>query len=194
MKDRVVRIDRIICKIIQSPLHTSFTITELRKEYIRCMPEQSSISPTKIQRFIYKQLGRLVRLGWVSRSGAHMSRNIQYRVMELPKGIILKQTESLISQESQSELNICTHNAHHNSSRALHASSLHKIETTLSKVRMDFIATLGEAETYKVILAEHPYLRAKLENTYHLSRDKSSNLMGQLRALEQTVKILEEQL
>lgn len=193
MKERVVRIDRIICKIIQSPLHTSFTITELRKEYIRCMPENSSISPTKIQRFVYKQVGRLVRLGWVSRSGKHMSRNIQYRVMELPNGITLKPTESLIAQDLHSEPSISTHSTNHNSSKALETISLHDIEAKLSKVRMDFIATLGEAETYKAILAEHPCLREKLEDTYHLSRNQSSNLMGQLRALEQTVKILEEQ-
>ena len=116
-----------------------------------------------------------------------MSRNIQYRVMELPNGITLKPTESLIAQEPHSEPSISTHSTNHNSSKAL------DIEAKLSKVRMDFIATLGEAETYKAILAEHPCLREKLEDTYHLSRNQSSNLMGQLRALEQTVKILEEQ-
>jgi hypothetical protein len=81
-----------------------------------------------------------------------------------------------------------------NSSPAHAASYLLNIQAKLKSVRMDFISSLGEAETYKSLLTEHPFLREKLEATYHLTRDKSLNLMGQLRALEHTVKILEEQL
>lgn len=194
MTERIFALDSLLSEILQSPKLSSFTITELRIEYMQRIPDKFSPPPHKVQRYLYKQVGRLVRLGWVTKDGRPMSRDMQYRVLQLPKGITLDLTEPPYQQESQSEPssdNLCTVR---NPSPAHAASYLHDIQAKLKSVRMDFISSLGEAETYKSLLAEHPFLREKLEATYHLSRDKSLNLMGQLRALEHTVKILEEQL
>ncbi|MDO8272042.1 MAG: hypothetical protein Q7U82_08990 [Gammaproteobacteria bacterium] len=121
-----------------------------------------------------------------------MSRNAQYRVQDLPQNFTLNLVEPVFGRLDVSLPTAKTPNGVAASSTSPTASSFHEIETNLNEIRMQFIATLGEAETYKSILAEHPCLREKLESTYHKSRDKSSNLMGQLRALEQTVKILAE--
>jgi hypothetical protein len=193
MTERIFALDSLLSEILHSPKLSNFTITELRIEYMQRIPDNFSPSPHKIQRYLYKQVGRLVRLGWVTKDGRPMSRDMQYRALHLPKGITLDLTEPPYQQESQSEPTsdkFCTNR----DSRPPAASYLHDIEAKLKSVRMDFISSLGEAETYKSLLAEHPFLREKLEATYHLSRDKSLNLMGQLRALEHTVKILEEQL
>jgi hypothetical protein len=193
MKERTFPIDQILSEIIQSSRLVSFTITELRKEYMSCMPGCSSHSPNEVRRYLYKQVGRLVRIGWLSKDGERMSRNIKYRIIELPAGTILKQTEPWIAQETQSEPSICSLNTDLNPSKAIEASSLHDIEAKLNKVSVDLIATVGEAETYRAILDEHPWLQEKLKDTYLITKNKSLNLMGQLRALEQTVKILGEQ-
>ena len=157
------------------------------------IPRESSPSATQVRRYLYKQVVRLIRLGWVERDGKPMSRNVQYRVLELPKGITLDLTEPPFEQESKSEPGsdkLCIDR----NSPAPSASSLQDIKAKLKSVRMDFISSLSEAETYKTLLAEHPFLREKLEATYHSSRDKSLNLMGQLRAFEHAVRVLEEQL
>ncbi|MBU2098305.1 MAG: hypothetical protein KKD00_06060 [Gammaproteobacteria bacterium] len=193
MKERVFALDRLLGEILESPRFSNFKITGLRSEYMSRIPRESSPSATQVRRYLYKQVVRLIRLGWVERDGKPMSRNVQYRVLELPKGITLDLTEPPFERESQTELGsdkFCTNR----DSRASAASYLHDIQAKLKSVRMDFISSLGEAETYKSILAEHPFLSEKLEATYHASRDQSLNLMGQLRALEHTVKILEEQL
>ncbi|MDO8273399.1 MAG: hypothetical protein Q7U82_16005 [Gammaproteobacteria bacterium] len=123
-----------------------------------------------------------------------MSRNVEYHVQEMPTAITLSLTEPAFGQKLPAESDTESFITDRISNPTPAASSLHHIEAKLKSVRMDFISTLGEAETYKSILADHPCLRERLEDFYHRSRDQSLSLMGQLRALEHTVKILEEQL
>lgn len=194
MKERVFALDRILSEIMRLPDFSSFTITQLRSEYMRLIPGRSSPSATQVRRYLYKQVGRLVRIGWVERHGVPMSRDVEYRVQELSKAITLRITEPAFGPELPPESDTETLTTARNSTPTLAVGSLHDIEAKLKSVRMDLLSTLGEAETYKSILADHPCLREQLEAIYHLSRDQSLNLMGQLRALENTVKILEKHL
>lgn len=189
MKTRTFALDRFLAEIIQTPSFSSFTITRLREEYMSYVPGLPS-SQTAVRRYVYKQVGRLVRLGWVERDGEHMSRDAQYRVRELPAGVSLRLIEPTIRPLSTP---IEKSRGDSGSFASPKAGSFQNIEARLKQVRMDFIATLGEAETYKSILAEYPCLRDKLQDSYHRTRDQSSNLMGQLRALEHAVKVLEQQ-
>ena len=182
--------DRFLAEIIQLPAFSIFTITELRVEYMRYVPGLSLSQSSEVRRYVYKQVGRLVRLGWVERDGEPMSRDAQYRVKELPAGVTLSLVEPAIRPLSTQ---IERSRVHTVSAPSPKAGSFQDIEARLKQVRMDFIATLGEAETYKSILAEYPCLRDKLQDSYHRTRDQSSNLMGQLRALEQAFKVLKQQ-
>lgn len=119
-----------------------------------------------------------------------MSRDAQYRVKELPAGVTLSLIEPPIRPLSTPPE---TSRGDTVLAPSPKTGRFQDIEAKLRRVRMDFIATLGEAEMYKSILAEHPCLRVKLQDSYHRTRDRSSNLMGQMRALEQAVKILEQQ-
>jgi hypothetical protein len=49
---------------------------------------------------------------------------------------------------------------------------------------------MGEAERYKQLLDEMPHLRDKVESEYLEARDRSSRLLGHLRAVEKTLKTL----
>ncbi|MNG31699.1 hypothetical protein D3C84_1175500 [compost metagenome] len=49
---------------------------------------------------------------------------------------------------------------------------------------------MGEAERYKLLLDEMPHLRGKVEGEYLEARDRSSRLLGHLRAIEKTIKTL----
>ena len=49
---------------------------------------------------------------------------------------------------------------------------------------------MGEAERYKQLLGDMPELREKVEDDYLEARDRSSRLLGHLRAVEKTLKTL----
>ncbi|MDH1930483.1 hypothetical protein [Pseudomonas sp. GD03696] len=52
------------------------------------------------------------------------------------------------------------------------------------------LTSVGEAECYKQLIAEMPQLKNEIENDYIQARDRSSRLLGHLRAVEKTLKLL----
>ncbi len=58
------------------------------------------------------------------------------------------------------------------------------------EVRLDFLSSMGEAERFKLLLEDMPYLREKVEGEYLEARDRSSRLLGHLSAIEKTLKLL----
>ncbi|MCY1551294.1 hypothetical protein D9M68_876120 [compost metagenome] len=64
------------------------------------------------------------------------------------------------------------------------------LESLLKEIRMDFLSSMGEAERYKQLLDELPDLREKVEGEYLEARDRSSRLLGHLRAVEKTLTTL----
>ncbi|MDT4880553.1 hypothetical protein FQZ97_1163210 [compost metagenome] len=64
------------------------------------------------------------------------------------------------------------------------------MENLLKEIRMDFLSSMGEAERYKQLLDELPDLREKVEGEYLEARDRSSRLLGHLRAVEKTLTTL----
>lgn len=65
-----------------------------------------------------------------------------------------------------------------------------RLESLHKEIRLDFLSSMGEAERYKLLLADMPYLRDKVESEYLEARDSSSRLLGHLRAIEKTLKTL----
>ena len=65
-----------------------------------------------------------------------------------------------------------------------------QLEALHKEIRLDFLASMGEAERFKLLLDEMPHLRNKVEGEYLEARDRSSRLLGHLRAIEKTLKTL----
>ena len=68
-----------------------------------------------------------------------------------------------------------------------------RLEATLKEVRLDFLTSMGETERYKQLLDEMPHLRSHVEHEYQEARDRSSRLLGHLRAVEKTLTALPSQ-
>ncbi|MNP85586.1 hypothetical protein D3C76_1853850 [compost metagenome] len=49
---------------------------------------------------------------------------------------------------------------------------------------------MGETERYKQLLEEIPQLKSRLETVYLEVRDRSSKLLGHLRAIENTLNAI----
>ncbi|MNV49872.1 hypothetical protein D3C71_1418450 [compost metagenome] len=62
------------------------------------------------------------------------------------------------------------------------------LESILKEIRLDFLSSMGEAERYKQLLDEMPHLKEQVEGDYLEARDRSSRLLGHLRAVEKTLK------
>ena len=58
------------------------------------------------------------------------------------------------------------------------------LEALYKEIRLDFLSSMGEAERYKLLLDDMLHLRDKVEGDYLDARDRSSRLLGHLRAIE----------
>lgn len=190
-KKRVFSMDKVLAGIVQQPEFSSFTITTLRMEYERSVAGQSSLTSSKVRKYVYKQVCRMHKLGWVTKNGELRSRAAAYVRGEFPSGAVLKLIEPAFGGKAGSETDGESVNGNNKPSLPMDPDQcLPDIQARLNTARMDFISKVGEAETYKALISAHPALREKLEISYVVSRNESSSLMGQLRALEQTINVL----
>ena len=55
-------------------------------------------------------------------------------------------------------------------------------------IRLDLVSALGEEEKLKQLVEDMPYLRDKVNYELRDAQDRSSRLLGQLRAVEKTLR------
>lgn len=61
------------------------------------------------------------------------------------------------------------------------------LQEELSQRRVELVASIGEAEEYQRLYNKYPALRAAVKEQYLESREKSTKLLGQLRAVESVI-------
>lgn len=61
------------------------------------------------------------------------------------------------------------------------------LQEELSQRRVELVASIGEAEEYHRLYNKYPTLRGALKDQYLESRERSTKLLGQLRAVETVI-------
>ena len=63
-------------------------------------------------------------------------------------------------------------------------ATLKGLKEELSKRKVELVASIGEAEEYQRLYNKFPALQQTVRTQYFESRDRSTKLLGQLRAVE----------
>ena len=180
MKSVKFRLDRRIFELFQDDEALHFTICELRDAYVRNL-ENSQIQLSEAWRYLHDQIQRLIRVGWVCEDGQRKGRGKIYRVLQKPTHLTLQLVERNGSRQTpllgppQQMAPTDTSNA------------TDRLDALAKETRLDLLTSMGEAERYKQLLDEFPHLKDKIEGDYHEARDRSSRLLGHLRAIEKTL-------
>jgi hypothetical protein len=191
MKSARFSFDRRLYEILQEDGLTSFTTRELRDGYARRL-ENIEFRIGDVRRYVYEQIRRMVRMGWVKLDEDRLSRGQIYHLQSVPADLQLELIENgfenslktvaasepaCVDEDAQTQLESTA-------STDEHLASLHK------EIRLDFLSSMGETERFKLLLDEMPHLRGRVEGQYLEARDRSSRLLGHLRAIEKTLKTL----
>lgn len=191
MKSASFIFDRRLYELLQEPGRTSFTTRELRDAYAaRLSGTQFRIAD--VRRYVYEQIRRLVRAGWVSPDEDRRVRGQVYHLQPIPTHLQLELIDNAFNSlmaAGMPEPGTAVRDAEalpleSSANTDLQLEALHK------EIRLDFLTSMGEAERFKLLLEEMPHLRDKLEGDYLEARDRSSRLLGHLRAIEKTLKTL----
>jgi hypothetical protein len=183
--------DRQLYELLCKEQHQEFTTRQLRDAYAATLEPGYELGAVRI--YVYEQIRRLIRAGWASKSAGLRKRGQVFRLLEKPASITLVLVDSRCSQAAKPSTELTENSESHENviadpvapaSTADHG----RIEEMLKETRLDLLSSMGETERYKQLFEEIPHLKSRLEGAYHEVRDRSSRLLGHLRALETTLK------
>lgn len=192
MKSASFIFDRRLYELLQEPGRATFTTRELRDAYAARLSD-TPFRIADVRRYVYEQIRRLVRAGWVVQDEDRRVRGQVYHVQAIPAHLQLE----LVESGFENSLMAAGVPEPDKAVRDLEALPLEssvntdlQLEALHKEIRLDFLASMGEAERFKLLLDEMPHLRDKVEGDYLEARDRSSRLLGHLRAIEKTLKTL----
>ena len=192
MKSASFIFDRRMYELLQEPGRTTFTTRELRDAYAARL-DGEGFSLSDVRRYVYEQIRRMLRLGWLVPDEERRSRGQIYHLKALPAHSQLELIDDgfelrlMAIREPEQERSLVEPDVIANTPVA---DAEQHLETLLKEIRLDFLSAMGEAERYKQLFEDMPHLRDKVENEYLDARDRSSRLIGHLRAVENTLKTL----
>jgi hypothetical protein len=188
MKSATFIFDRRLYEVLKE----RFTTRELRDAYANRL-EGMTFRIGDVRRYVYEQMRRMLRLGWLVHDDERRARGQVYHLLPIPVHLQLELIDNGFENSLKTALepgqetsvfgNACASLQPLPNAR-LHLEALHK------EIRLDFLSSMGEAERYKLLLDDIPQLREQVEIEYLEARDRSSRLLGHLRAIEKTLKTL----
>ncbi len=192
MKSASFIFDRRLYELLQEEGRTKFTIRELRDAYAKNLVGMN-FRVADVRRYVYEQIRRLLRMGWVVLDKDRRVRGQVYHLQPIPAHLQL----DLIDNGFENSLNTACDPDQEPTVFNCATAPLkpspeadENLEALYKEIRLDFLSSMGEAERYKLLLDDMPHLRDKVEGDYLDARDRSSRLLGHLRAIEKTIKTL----
>ncbi|KEX94969.1 hypothetical protein HA62_02515 [Pseudomonas putida] len=189
MKSASFLFDRRLYELLQEEGRERFTTTELRDAYAKHL-DGVTFRIGDVRRYVYEQIRRMLRIGWLVHDKERRTRGQVYVLQPIPAHLQLE----LIDNGLENNLKIAPGPQQKTSiARNVSSDADLRLEALHKEIRLDFLSSMGEAERYKLLLDDMPQLRDKVEGEYQEARDRSSRLLGHLRAIEKTLKTLSAQ-
>ncbi|WP_282410756.1 hypothetical protein [Pseudomonas sp. PS02303] len=194
MKHDSFEFDRQLYDLLCQEIHQRFTTRQLRDAYAATL-DFPGYELGAVRIYVYEQIRRLIRAGWVVKSPKLSKRGQLFHLLERPAHINLVLVASRFQRPDNSSpfhsesvegplVELPTRSAQNES------DDQGRLQEMLKETRLDLLSSMGETERYKQLFEEIPVLRARLQGEYHEVRDRSSRLLGHLRALENSLKAI----
>jgi len=170
MSGKTITLDTDLHSVLGNKAFDNFTVMQLRDEYIKIRDSNENI--IKIRQFVYRQVLRFVRLGLLKKNVAANSREATYSKTKKFSNTLFKPStfRKKITQASPEPTVI--------------RDNLIAIQERLKQYQIDLLASVGESEEYMRLYRTNPEFKSFLEFEYLKARDKSSKLLGQIKAVK----------
>jgi hypothetical protein len=194
MKQDLFEFDRQLHDLLCQQFSMGFTTRQLRDAYAALLPP-TSYQLADVRIYVYEQIRRLVRVGWAEMTEPHHKRGQVFHLLEMPQRLqlvlvdrcfskLVDPVDTPIDKEAESPLPSST------SIETVSPDDEARLQAMLKETRLDLLSSMGETERYKQLLEEIPQLKSRLETVYLEVRDRSSKLLGHLRAIENTLNAI----
>ena len=174
-KTQPMHVDKILIELLRKQPGTPFSNTSIRDMYLLHLPEAQRPSRNHIRKHIYRELLRLESAKIIERHEGSTGRGCKFIYRSEHKNVSLEARPSpfrTADEQVESSMDVETQRA---------------LQEELSKRKVELIASIGEAEEYQRLYQKYPALRSAVKAQYHESRERSTKLLGQLRAVESVI-------
>ena len=192
MKLSLYTFDGRLYELLQQEEFRQFTTQDLRDAYAMYL-DKKSFRLSDVRRYVYEQIRRMLRLGWLTFDEDRQKRGQVYHLLTMPNSIKLNLIDNGFEGSLKLENSVTQEQVLHQvqPESELGSVATQQLEARLNETRLDFLSSVGETEGYKLILDDMPQLKSQIENDYLEAKDRSSRLLGHVRAIEKTLKNLE---
>ncbi|MGZ7456730.1 hypothetical protein ACXPVS_07895 [Pseudomonas sp. Ma2-10] len=187
MKSDLFIVDSRLYDLFQQGEQHQFTIRAVRDAYAKRLVGMT-FSSSDLRRYVYEQVQRMLRVGWVIQDKKRLKRDQVYHLQPIPENLQLKAIDNGFERRVKpmsTQVQVPTQSL---DIEPPGVDVTEHLKSILKEIRLDFLSSMGEAERYKQLLEEMPHLKDQMESEYLEARDRSSRLLGHLRAVEKTLK------
>ena len=187
MKPDLFILDRRLYDLFQQGHLREFTTQDLRDAYATYLAE-NAFNSSDLRRYVYEQIRRMLRIGWVIQDEKRQKRGQIYHWRSMPTNLQVELIDAGYESIAKPVNNPLGQPLQSVDPDKPGPDVIEHLESILKEIRLDFLSSMGEAERYKQLLDEMPHLKDQVEGEYLEARDRSSRLLGHLRAVEKTLK------
>ena len=174
-KSQPLSVDKILIELLRQQPDTPFSNTSIRDMYLLQIPEVQRPSRNKVRKHIYRELLRLEKAKVIDRYEGSTGRGCKFIYRSNNQDISLEAKPSPFSA------------AYGHVESSMDGETQRALQEELSKRKVELIASIGEAEEYQRLYHKYPALRSAVKAQYLESRERSTKLLGQLRAVESVI-------
>ena len=190
MKPVSFKLDRLLYEILQEEGWSQFTTHDLRDAYaMRLVGMDFQIG--EVRRFVYEQIRRMIRTGWLVPDQVKRKRGQVYHMRPFPENLKLNLVDGVFERSHrkppESTISVSGEEGLPDKSRL---DTEQHLQSLMKEIRLDFLSAMGEAERFKQLVVDLPQIREQVESDYLEARDRSSRLLGHLRAVEKALRVL----
>jgi hypothetical protein len=166
--------DKVVGRIIAMECVDHFSTLEIRTAYIALMNDPS-INKNDARRYIYTELLKLVKKGWLKKSVSKKKEITSFIKTEMFDPIAIT-VNSEIHEDKKKDVVL--------TETPLLGETLTE---RLNHYKNELLTGLGEAEEYKRLCEQFPNLKSKLQPKYNETRELNSKLLGSIKAVENLI-------
>ncbi len=174
-RSQPLSVDKILIELLRKQPDTPFSNTSIRDMYLLQIPEVQRPSRNQVRKHIYRELLRLETAKVIERYEGSTGRGCKFIYRSKNQDISLEAKPSPFSA------------AYGQVESSMDGDTQRALQEELSKRKVELIASIGEAEEYQRLYQKYPALRSAVKEQYLESRERSTKLLGQLRAVESVI-------
>jgi len=174
-KSQSLKVDKTLIELLQKQSDTPFSTTYIRDLYIREIVDRQRPGRNQLRKYIYKELLRLESARLVKRHGGSIGRGCQFVFCPEHSSVEIETKPSPFGDSDS------------NFEPSMGVETQRALQEELFQRRIELVASIGEAEEYQHLYNKYPALRGSVKEQYLESRERSTKLLGQLRAVETVI-------